>query len=305
MDDPVQLISTGRGGTDFQINEAAVKLLEKETRPVSVICVVGPYRTGKSYLLNRIKDKTAVAGAGSDGFALGANVEAATKGIWMWIGDFFGDPARALILLDTEGLDDPDKGDSTHDMTLFTLSLMLSSVFVYNTKGTIDAKSLDGLRYAAEISDYLSADSGDCDAAPGKNLAQHFPELIWAVRDHHLRLEIEGRAVTATEYLEFCLRMKKGTSARVAAYNALREALRSFFPSRRCCIFPPPVNAPDKMLVLDRLLEADLEPAFVRAGNVFLDEVRKAKPKSIQGTPLNGRSFAFLAEQVTNVFSLW
>ena len=53
-----------------------------------------------------------------------------TKGIWIWRGDFFGDPARALILLDTEGLDDPEKGDQSNDMDLFALSVLLSNVLV-------------------------------------------------------------------------------------------------------------------------------------------------------------------------------
>lgn len=38
----------------------------------------------------------------------------------MWIGDFFDDKDRSLVLLDTEGLADADKGDATHDMNLVT-----------------------------------------------------------------------------------------------------------------------------------------------------------------------------------------
>jgi hypothetical protein len=33
----------------------------------------------------------------------------------------------------------------------FVLSLLLSSLFVYNSLGTIDSKALDGLHYATEI----------------------------------------------------------------------------------------------------------------------------------------------------------
>ena len=94
---PVKFITTG-AGSELVLNKDIIPLLESETRPVTVICVVGPYRTGKSYLLNRIMNK-------KRGFPLGANVEAETKGIWLWMGDFFGDPTRALILLDTEGFD--------------------------------------------------------------------------------------------------------------------------------------------------------------------------------------------------------
>ena len=50
-----------------------------------VVSVVGMYRTGKSYLLNRLMGR-------SDGFPLGATVQAKTKGIWMWLGDHPKDP---------------------------------------------------------------------------------------------------------------------------------------------------------------------------------------------------------------------
>ena len=43
------------------------------------------YRTGKSYLLNRLMGR-------SDGFPLGSTVQAKTKGIWMWLGDHPKDP---------------------------------------------------------------------------------------------------------------------------------------------------------------------------------------------------------------------
>jgi hypothetical protein len=208
-------------------------------RPATVVCIVGPYRTGKSYLLNRLMGK-------NNGFPLGPTLQAKTKGIWIWVGDFFDNPNRALILLDTEGLDDPEKGDASHDMNMFALSLLLSSVFIYNTKGTIDAKSLDGLHYAAEISQFITTDSKNKNLAEGQNLAQHFPSFIWAIRDHHLKLEIDGSAVSSKQYLEFCLKGKQGFTTQIAQYNGLREALRNFFPERTCHVFPPPVSNPGK-----------------------------------------------------------
>ena len=43
------------------------------------------------------------------------------------------------------------------------------------------------------------------------NVAKHFPNFVWAVRDHHLKLEIQGKEVTANDYLEFCLKFRPGT----------------------------------------------------------------------------------------------
>jgi len=123
--DPVQFVSTGESGSNLLVNEDVIKILENERRPVTIVSVIGPYRSGKSYLLNRIM------GNNNKGFPLGSSVQAKTKGIWLWVGDFFGNPERALILLDTEGLYDPEKGNATHDMNLFAVALLLSSVFVY------------------------------------------------------------------------------------------------------------------------------------------------------------------------------
>ena len=225
--DPIQFISTGASGNEFALCDDAVAVLEREARPVTVICIVGPYRPGKSYLLNRLMGK-------NNGFPLGPTLQAKTKGIWIWVGDYFDDRNRAMVLLDTEGLDDPEKGDASHDMNMFAISLLLSSVFIYNTKGTIDAKSLDGLHYATEISSFMSADSKNRNLNEGQNLSQHFPSFIWAIRDHHLKLEIDGEAVSSNEYLEFCLKSKPGFSPSVIQYNGLRDALRAFFKERSC-----------------------------------------------------------------------
>jgi hypothetical protein len=233
----------------------------------------------------------------NNGFPLGPTLQAKTKGIWMWVGDYFGDPSRAMILLDTEGLDDPEKGDASHDMNMFAISLLLSSVFIFNTKGTIDAKSLDGLHYASEISSFISADSKNQKLNEGQNLSQHFPSFIWAIRDHHLRLEIDGEDVTPKEYLEFCLKNKKGVSRAVSDYNCLRDALRAFFKERTCFVFPPPVSDQEKMNFLETVEENELSPGFQRAGNEFVDFVKQnSSHKMIKGSSLTGRSFGSLAK---------
>ncbi len=137
-------------------------------------------------------------------FALGSTVEAKTKGVWMWKGDFFDNPDRALVLLDTEGLYDPMKGSRDHDMSLFAFCLLLSSTLVYNTMMTIDADGLELLHFGAEMVHTVLGD-GDGEA----ELAEHFPALIWAVRDRHLKLEINGEPASPDDYLEYCLQSKR------------------------------------------------------------------------------------------------
>ena len=61
-----------------------------------------------------------------------------------------------MLLLDTEGLYDPEKGSQTHDTWIFTLAVLLSSVLIYNSKGTVDANALDGLYLASQLTEHVT-----------------------------------------------------------------------------------------------------------------------------------------------------
>lgn len=57
-------------------------MLGKIKVPVAPIAVVGKYRTGKSFLLNKLLQLQSAADV--HGFEVGPTVEACTKGIWLW-----------------------------------------------------------------------------------------------------------------------------------------------------------------------------------------------------------------------------
>ncbi|KAI5615319.1 guanylate binding protein 1 [Silurus asotus] len=100
MQEPMCLVENVNGS--LSVNEEASKYLSRNNQPVVVVSVVGLYRTGKSYLMNRLAGK-------STGFALGNTIESKTKGIWMWCVPHPYQQGHTLVLLDTEGLDDIDK----------------------------------------------------------------------------------------------------------------------------------------------------------------------------------------------------
>lgn len=54
--------------------------------------------------------------------------------------------------------------------------------------------------------------AGDDDSA---EFMRVFPSFIWSVRDFTLKLEKEGRAITADEYLERALELKAGEQRQV------------------------------------------------------------------------------------------
>ena len=126
------------------INEEAVKILEGITNPISVVAVVGPYHSGKSYLLNQL-----IPSKGSL-FKLGHTMASKTKGIWMWDTPFQhtlkSGKEVTVILLDTEGVD-AIESSSRGDTQVFTLSVLLSSLLVYNSTQVPKRENLNEMTY--------------------------------------------------------------------------------------------------------------------------------------------------------------
>ena len=60
MEQPIQLVSTGESFKQLVIQDEALKILASETRPVTVVSILGPARTGKSYLMNRLMGKSGI-----------------------------------------------------------------------------------------------------------------------------------------------------------------------------------------------------------------------------------------------------
>lgn len=143
--------------SNFQVNPEALEILKQIEAPMSVLGVAGLYRSGKSYLLNRIILNQ------ERGFSTGSTINACTRGIWMW-----GRPLKAqtedgqivnLIVLDSEGFGSLDQ-DSSHDCRIFALILLLSSMFIYNSMGVIDENAISNLSVVINLTKHLKVKSG-------------------------------------------------------------------------------------------------------------------------------------------------
>ena len=288
---PLQLINTGLSGDEFNLNIDVLRMIETETRPITAIAIVGPTRSGKSYLMNRLMGR-------SDGFSLGSTVCAKTKGFWFWKGDFPTDPKRCLLLLDVEGLGDPKKfNHGTHDLKLFTQAILSCTMLIYNTMGIIDASALDCLHLATKIVDDMMEKGAQSENA---NFGVNFPHFVWAIRDQFLELKNEkDRILTPDELLEDCLNpiefpsnVTEERKASIEEYNFVRNAVREFFPKRNCFIFPRPA-ADENIANLDTLSNDELYPKFKESVDLFLKFVNStAKNQKIEGSNLNGRAYS-------------
>nr|XP_038028610.1 guanylate-binding protein 2-like [Anas platyrhynchos] len=290
MEQPLCLVRNGPNGK-LSLNPKVLKVLRGIWQPVVVVAIAGRYRTGKSFLMNRLAQRRT-------GFPLGHTVQAHTKGIWMWC---LPHPRRAdttLVLLDTEGLGDPNKGDSRNDAWIFTLALLLSSTLVYNSTGTIDQQALDTLGVVTALTERVRVRAGDSGDTVAADFVHFFPGFIWAVRDFVLELSVDGRRVNEDEYLEHVLRLRTGSSRVVQEQNELRRCLRNFFPNRKCFVLPPPAE-PEAMTRLEELEEGQLRPRFLQQADAFCRHIWDTAPvKALPGrAAVTGRMLASLAER--------
>ncbi|XP_038180246.1 guanylate-binding protein 6-like isoform X1 [Arvicola amphibius] len=252
----------------LSVNQTAIDILNNISQPVIVVAIVGLYRTGKSYLMNHL--------AGQNyGFPLDSTVQSETKGIWMWCVPHLTEPNHTLVLLDTEGLGNMEKGDPKNDSWIFALAVLLSSVFVYNGVGTINHQALEQLHYITELTELIRAKSS---ASPDgiKNSTEFvsfFPDFVWAVRDFTLELQIDGKSITEDEYLENALKLIPGDNPRIQASNLSRECIRLFFPKRKCFVFDRPTHDKTLLHKLDTVSEEQLDPMFLKQTNAFVSYI--------------------------------
>ncbi|KAH8084518.1 GTPase [Aureococcus anophagefferens] len=211
--------SEGPAGWSMSANDDTLKLLSTIEERVCVVTVVGLYRSGKSSLLNWLRDPEKPGG-----FAVGHGVSRCTKGIWVW-----GRPAAitledgssaALLLLDTEGLGGLGV-DGSYDATIFSLAALLASTLAYNSLGALDEHAISNLGFVARLSASVRArpaeraDRDDAVAASQARheLSRHLPAFLWVLRDFALDLvDEDGTAIDSDAYLERAL-APRGNSA--------------------------------------------------------------------------------------------
>ncbi|GAB1288188.1 Guanylate-binding protein 4 [Apodemus speciosus] len=243
---PLCLIENVKG--QLRVNQKALEVLSAITQPIVVVAIVGLYRTGKSYLMNKLAGKRT-------------------------------------------------EGDNQNDCWIFALAILLSSTFVYNSMGVINQLAMDQLHYVTKLTDQIRARSspklhdGVEDSA---EFVSFFPDFVWTLRDVTLRLEADGRSLTADEYLDYSLKLKEVTgthdwrtqrsmSEEDKKYNLLRLCIRKFFPKKKCFVFYPPAEW-KKLCNLESLHEDELDSDFVRQASDFCSFIFSfSKAKTLPG----------------------
>ncbi|XP_062047665.1 guanylate-binding protein 3-like isoform X1 [Lepus europaeus] len=282
------------------VNPKALEILNQISQPVVVVAIVGLYRTGKSYLMNRLAGQ-------NHGFSLGSTVQSQTKGIWMWCVPHPSKPNHTLVLLDTEGLGDVEKGDPKNDSWIFALAVLLSSAFVYNSLGTINHQALEQLHYVTELTELIRAKSSPTshEVEDSTEFVSFFPDFIWAVRDFTLELKLNGQPITEDEYLENALKLIPGKNPRIQNSNKPRTCIRYFFPKRKCFVFDRPTSDKNLLIRIEEVPEDQLELNFKMQSKKFCSYIfTHGKTKTLrQGIIVTGNRLGSLVQMYVDAIN--
>ena len=175
MNKPIEFIKIDNAGK-CTLTEEAEEMLSKIENNLAIVCIAGIYRSGKSYLLNRLLGR-------QDGFEIGPNISSCTKGLWIC-----GDTVKLknknteVLIIDTEGLASAfeDRNESI-DMIIFCLSLLLSSLFIYNSMKNIDESAIENLALVLNFAKKIQSKYNEIN-----DYANNFPSLLWVLRDFAL-----------------------------------------------------------------------------------------------------------------------
>ncbi|KAG6506084.1 hypothetical protein ZIOFF_031399 [Zingiber officinale] len=139
-DDPVDLrrtfpiVEPDSEHTKLRIAREGLEAIKKITNPIASVVVIGPYRSGKSFLLNQLLSLSC-----DEGFGVGHMRDTKTKGIWVWgtpVEMDFDGRKISVLYVDTEGFESVGKSN-VYDDRIFALATIISSVLIYNLPETV------------------------------------------------------------------------------------------------------------------------------------------------------------------------
>ncbi|XP_068721947.1 guanylate-binding protein 2-like [Montipora capricornis] len=277
--------------SDLQLVEEAMRKLRSIHGPVCVVSIAGPYRKGKSYILSRVFDQPNV-------FPLGHSFEPETMGIWMWVvpEKYCDNTGRefTVVLLDSEGTD-AVRAENVNDHAIFVLTVLLSSVLIYNSVGVPTRTDLEALDHIINVCQRIQVIAGQ--TIDDETARKIFPSFVWLLRDVVLSLP-KGIENLKKYFLEkvFKVSDRRSDKSRQVVENILK-----FFPDFDAFpLSPPSADAEVMRHLSDAKRQGEINSFFVKGVEEF-KEIMKAKigPKqSFVGPGLvTGAALATLFEE--------
>ncbi|XP_052306669.1 uncharacterized protein LOC7480424 isoform X2 [Populus trichocarpa] len=277
------IIEPDPGHTKLRLSSEGLEAIKRITNPIAAVSVIGPYRSGKSFLLNQLLSLSCY-----EGFGVGHMRDTKTKGIWVW-----GTPLEldingvktSVFYLDTEGFESIGKSN-VYDDRIFALATVLSSVIIYNLPETIREADISRLSFAVELAEEFYGRSA------GQDVAFEPAKLLWLIQRDFL----QGKSVQqmVNEALQHV--PNSDGNKNIDQVNQIRDSLAIMGDNSTAFSLPQPHLQRTKLCDLK---DGELDPMYVKKREQLKELVASIiRPKIVQGKSLNGKEFVAFLEQI-------
>ncbi|CAE7552748.1 GBP3 [Symbiodinium sp. CCMP2592] len=279
---PFQVVRpTANHSSMLPVPEGLARLAQHPSS-ISVVSVVGPFHSGKSFLLNALLGDTQV-------FSVGRKTSPETMGIWMCRTEWKANDGSEVWLMDSEGFFGPGVAES-YDAKIFTIATLLGGHLVYNTVKIIDQQAVNLLEMLARRAQLFrtrtSTEQANLDT-PEFLSVRSFPPLTWVVEDFVQELpEVHVHSSDpATAWLRSYLSYANDTSG-----EEVHILSKLYSDVKVKTLFLPATSKPE-LQDLSKLQWSQLTPEFKKElGELKKHVLGSLHARSFEGEPMTGRT---------------
>eukprot|EP00397_Hematodinium_sp_SG-2012_P003830 GEMP01003839.1.p1 GENE.GEMP01003839.1~~GEMP01003839.1.p1 ORF type:complete len:784 (+),score=158.65 GEMP01003839.1:152-2503(+) len=275
---PLQIVKPVNNHTSLAVVAESIPELIEITNPISLLSVVGPYHSGKSFLLNALMGNMKT-------FQVGPKTSPETMGIWICRTNFTASDGSEVWLVDSEGFFGPQVMDG-YDAKVFTIATLLASHLVYNSVKIIDQQAvnlLEMLARRAQLFRTRSTVEAQNDISPNFLRDSNFPPLTWTVEDFVQEIPVEHGSGGATAWLKTYL---------TPLENSTQPYLTKLFKELTVKTLFLPAVEKKHLQDLSKLRFDELTPDFRReVDDLRTHLLKNTKAKPFHKHALTGRTF--------------
>ncbi len=296
---PIPLITDG-----FDLDNDGIEFLQKlSDKSLSIISIIGPAASGKSFLANQL------SGQVNKGFEIGSienRKECCTKGIWVWGKPIIKDN-NYIIILDAQGFRTDTDENLEYSQKIFALCCLISSIVIYNYKkddGSEETSKISNevFEHSYDLFNKLIPflekikleDNDELSEDVNKIKPSHIPDFIWVYRDYLINDfstydELENKITENNTNFNLLFKNKIKKYSLPCPLDSNQMLVNSY------------LDIDEEEIKKSNPFNEDYQASF----NIFKKKVIKnCQPKVIANLNLNGNLFyGILQEYASTIFS--
>jgi len=286
---PFQIVRPTENHSSMVVTESLSKLAQHDA-PIALISVVGPYHSGKSFLLNALLGDLKA-------FSVGPKTSPETMGIWLCRTDLQSADGAEVWLMDSEGFFGP-RVDETYDAKVFTIATLLGAHIVYNTVKVIDQQAVSLLEMLARRAQLFRTRSQVEATVGGTGVPEflsvhNFPPLTWVVEDFVQELPEEHRKSGAAGWLKQYLSKVNSSASSVQQDSPDDYFLTSLYKELNVHTLFLPATKKSQLQDLSMLSWGELTEEFRGEVQQLKERVlQNLKARQFAGRPMTGKTLS-------------